>query len=159
MFLSLIMKKINSLLLLILFAVSLGANNPKSKETAKPINLTKETFLQKVYDYEKNPEGWKYKGDKPAIVDFHAVWCAPCRITSPILSDLAAEYGEDLYIYKVDVDKEPELAQLFGARSTPVFLFIPMNEDPQVGVGALPKKSFREVIDTFLLKKDQSSEL
>src|SRR5690554_3072148 len=152
MFLSLIMKKINSLLLLILFAVSLGANNPKSKETAKPINLTKETFLQKVYDYEKNPEGWKYKGDKPAIVDFHADWCAPCRITSPILADLAAEYGDEIYVYKINVDKERELAHLFGARTIPMFLFIPMDELPQVGMGALPKRSFREVIETFLLK-------
>lgn len=153
------MKKLSLLLLLILFALSIGADNPKSIETVKPIDLTKKTFLEKVYDYEKNPEAWKYKGDKPAIVDFHAAWCAPCRITSPVLAELAAEYGEDIYVFKIDVDKEPELAQVFGARSIPMFLFIPMDEEPQLGVGALPKKSFREVIDTFLLKKDQNSNL
>ena len=131
-----------------------SASEPKEKETAKPIELTKATFLEKVFDYEENPEAWSYKGDKPAIVDFYADWCGPCRITSPILAELAAEYGDEIYIYKINVDRETELAGLFGARSIPMFLFIPMDEDPQIGMGALPKKSFKEVIDTFLLKKD-----
>jgi thioredoxin-like negative regulator of GroEL len=73
------------------------------------------------------------------------------------LADLAAEYGGEIYIYKINVDEEPELAYMFGAKSIPMFLFIPMDEVPQMGVGALPKKSFREVIDTFLLKQDQAS--
>lgn len=133
--------------------VSVSATEPKEKKTAKPIELTKATFLEKVFDYGKNPEAWSYNGDKPAIVDFYADWCGPCRITSPILAELAAEYGEEIYIYKINVDREAELAGLFGARSIPMFLFIPMDEDPQIGMGALPKKSFREVIDTFLLKE------
>ena len=90
-----------------LVSVSMYAAEPKVKETAKPIDLTKSTFLEKVFDFENNPEEWKYKGDKPAIVDFHADWCGPCRITSPILADLAAEYGGELYIYKINVDEEP----------------------------------------------------
>ncbi len=135
------------------------AAEPQSKNKVKPIELTKATFLEKVFNYENNPEVWKYNGDKPAIVDFYATWCGPCRITSPILSDLAAEYGEDIYVYKIDVDKEPELARIFGVQSIPMFLFIPMNEQPQVAMGALPKKSFREAIDTFLLKKDQKTTL
>ncbi|MDD2314539.1 MAG: thioredoxin [Proteiniphilum sp.] len=135
------------------------ASEPQSKSTVKPIELTKATFLEKVFNYENNPEVWKYNGDKPAIVDFYATWCGPCRITSPILSDLAAEYGEEIYVYKIDVDKEPELARMFGVQSIPMFLFIPMNEQPQVAMGALPKKSFREAIDTFLLKKDQKTTL
>jgi len=152
-------KKTTIILAFILAAVSLYAAEPKGKETAKPIDLTKSTFIEKVFDFENNPEEWKYKGDKPAIVDFHADWCGPCRITSPILADLAAEYGGELYIYKINVDEEPELAYMFGARSIPMFLFIPMDKMPQVGMGALPKKSFREVIDTFLLKKDQQTDL
>lgn len=151
------MKKITILFALYTILFSAYAVNPESKETVKPVDLTKETFLEKVYDFEKNPEEWKYNGDKPAIVDFHATWCAPCKITSPILAELAAEYGEEIYIYKIDVDKEPELAYMFGAKSIPMFLFIPMDEVPQMGVGALPKKSFREVINTFLLKKDQTT--
>lgn len=151
------MKKISTVLILLIFSISAFASEPQVKETAKPIDLTKETFIEKVFDYESNPEEWKYIGDKPAIVDFHADWCGPCRITSPILAELAAEYGDELYIYKINVDEQPELAHVFGARSIPMFLFIPMNETPQIGVGALPKKSFREAIDTFLLKKDQES--
>ena len=93
------------------------------------------------------------------LVDCWAPWCGPCRITSPILADLAAEYGGDIYVYKIDVDKEPELARAFGVQSIPMFLFIPMNEQPQVAMGALPKKSFKEAIDNFLLKKDNQTGL
>lgn len=148
------MKKITILLAGLMAIISVSAGEPKEKITAKPIELTKTTFLEKVFDFEGNPQEWKYKGDKPAIVDFYADWCAPCRIVSPILKELAAEYGDEIYIYKVDVDKEKELAGMFGARSIPMFLFIPMDRDPQMGMGALPKKSFREVIDNFLLKEE-----
>jgi thioredoxin len=143
--------------LITLFSAS--ASEPISKNKVKPIELTKVTFLEKVFNYENNPEVWKYNGDKPAIVDFYATWCGPCRITSPILADLASEYGDDIYVYKIDVDKEPELARMFGVQSIPMFLFIPMNEQPQVAMGALPKKSFKEAIDNFLLKKDEVKEL
>lgn len=148
------MNKITTLLVALLIAFTSIAGEPKSKETAKPINLTKESFKERVFDYENNPEEWKYLGDKPAILDFHADWCLPCLVTSPILSDLAAEYGGELYIYKIDVDEEPELAKMLGASALPMFLFVPMEGMPQMGVGALPKKSFREVIDTFLLKEE-----
>ncbi len=124
------------------------------KKTAKPVEITKTDFIRKIFDYEENKEVWKYKGDKPAIVDFYATWCGPCRITHPILEELAAEYSNEIYIYKVDVDKEPELASLFGVQSIPVFIFIPMNENPQVAVGALPKKTFKSAIDSILLKKE-----
>lgn len=149
-----VMKKITIFFAALMMIASASANEPKEKETAKPIELSKADFLERVFDYETNPEAWSYKGDKPAIVDFYADWCGPCRIVSPVLKELAAEYGDEIYIYKINVDKENELASLFGARSIPMFLFIPMDEDPQIGMGALPKKSFKEVIDTFLLKDD-----
>lgn len=132
---------------------------PEGEEKAKPVELTTEAFVGKVYDYEASPDKWVYKGDRPAIVDFYADWCGPCRITSRILKDLAGEYGDKIYIYKVNVDREPDLASAFGVQSIPMFLFIPMDEMPQLGAGALPKKSFREVIDKFLLKEDQMTEL
>ena len=153
------MKKLTTILAVLLVVLAASADEPQDKETVKPIELTKATFLEKVFNYENNPEAWKYNGDKPAIVDFYATWCGPCRITSPILKDLAAEYGDEIYVYKIDVDKEPELARMFGVQSIPMFLFIPMNEQPQMAVGALPKKSFKEAIDTFLLKKDNQTNL
>ncbi len=153
------MKKIIALVVLLMMVVLTFASEPRTKKTVKPIELTKATFIEKVFDYETNPEEWSYNGDKPAIVDFYADWCGPCRITSPILADLATEYGGEIYVYKINVDKEPELAYMFGARSLPMFLFIPIGETPQIGMGALPKKSFREVIDTFLLKKDERENL
>lgn len=153
------MKKLTTLLAVLLIVLTANAAEPQDNKTVKPIELTRATFLEKVFNYENNPEVWKYNGDKPAIVDFYATWCGPCRVTSPILADLAAEYGDEIYVYKIDVDKEPELARMFGVQSIPMFLFIPMNEQPQVAMGALPRKSFKEAIDTFLLKKEDLKDL
>lgn len=153
------MKKVITLFAAVLFLMHVAAAEPQGKEKVKPIELTKTSFLEKVFNYEENPQAWKYNGDKPAIVDFYATWCGPCRITSPILKNLAAEYGEEIYVYKIDVDKEPELARMFGVQSIPMFLFIPMNEKPQVAMGALPKESFVEAIETFLLKKEEKKAL
>ena len=153
------MKILTTILAAFLIVLAASADEPQPKKTVKPIELNKTAFIEKVFNYEENPEVWKYAGDKPAIVDFYATWCGPCRITSPILTELAAEYGEEIYIYKIDVDKEPELAATFGIRSIPTFIFIPMGENPQVAQGALPKKSFKEAIDKILLKKVPTQEL
>ncbi len=114
-------------------------------------HLTKETFLQKVFDYE-NKQEWEYQGDLPAIIDFYADWCAPCRIVAPILEELAEEYKDKIVIYKVDTEEEQELAAVFGIRSIPSILFIPKNDKPQMAVGALPKETFKEIIEDILLK-------
>lgn len=149
------MKKISITLAILLFATITFATEPPAKgcSTDKPIHLTKTEFLEKVFDYEKNSKEWKYEGDKPAIVDFYATWCGPCKRVSPILNKLAKEYGDAIYIYKIDIDKEKELATTFGIRSVPTFLFIPMKGKPQIAQGALPKESFRKAIDEFLLTK------
>lgn len=119
----------------------------------KPTFLTKQDFLTKVADYESNPTEWKYLGDKPCIIDFYADWCGPCKMVAPILDELAVEYKDEIYIYKVDTEAEQELAGAFGIRSIPSLLFVPMNESPQMAMGALPKASFKEAIDKVLLKK------
>jgi thioredoxin 1 len=108
--------------------------------------LTKQKFLDKVFNYEQNKE-WKFEGDKPCIIDFWAEWCAPCRMVGPVLEELSEEYGDKLNIYKVNTEEEQELASIFGIRSIPSLLFIPMNDKPQMAVGALPKESFVKAIE------------
>ena len=128
-------------------------NNDKKGNKMKTIELTKSDFLKKIVNYEKNPEEWSYLGDKPAIIDFYASWCGPCKMVAPILEELAAEYEGEIYVYKVNTEQEQELAALFNIRSIPSFLFIPMNDKPQMAMGAMPKSSFKEAIDGVLLKK------
>lgn len=118
----------------------------------KVIHLTKAEFLDKVYNFEKNPNDWKYEGDKPAIVDFFATWCGPCNALSPIMEELAEEYGGKIYIYKVDVDQEEDLAAAFGIRSIPTLLFVPQKGKPTITQGALPKSDLKKMIDQHLLK-------
>lgn len=128
-------------------------NNTKKENTMKTIHLTKADFLKKVADYETNPQEWKYLGDKPALIDFYATWCGPCKALAPVLEELAAEYGDQIYIYKVDTGEEQELAAVFGIRSIPSLLFIPREGKPQMAVGAMPKAALKEHIDRILLGK------
>ena len=146
------------MLTLLVVAVATFAQAPEKKEakTAKPVELSKVAFQNKVFDFVKNGENWNYVGDKPAIIDFHATWCGPCKQLAPVLTELAAEYGEEIYIYKVDVDKEPEIAQAFGIKSIPALLFIPQEGAPQMGQGNIPKASLKKVIDEFMLAKEKS---
>lgn len=113
-------------------------------------HLTKETFLEKVFDYEKNQE-WKYNGDIPAIIDFWAPWCGPCKMVGPILDELSEEYKGKIYVYKINTDVEQELGAVFGIRSIPSLLFIPVVGQPKMAVGALPKETLKQAIEKELL--------
>src|SRR5690554_392531 len=124
--------------------------------TKKTINLTRADFLKKVANFEETPDKWVYLGDKPAIIDFYADWCGPCKMIAPILEELAAEYEGQIYIYKVDTEAEQQLAGEFGIRSIPSILFVPMGEDPQMAQGALPKDAFKEAIEEVLLKNNKN---
>ncbi|MCF7793700.1 MAG: thioredoxin [Candidatus Cloacimonetes bacterium] len=115
-------------------------------------HLTKETFKQKIHDFEQNKD-WKFLGDKPAIIDFYADWCGPCKMVTPVLEELAEEYKGKLDIYKVDTEDQQELAAAFGIRSIPSLLFAPVDEKPQMAMGALPKGSFEEIISDVLKVK------
>lgn len=115
------------------------------------INLTKEEFLKRVANYELNPTEWNYLGEKPCIIDFYANWCAPCKMVAPILEDLSNEYADQIVIYKVNTEEEEELAGVFGIRSIPSILFCPMEGQPRMAAGALPKTSFIQAIDEILL--------
>jgi thioredoxin 1 len=112
-------------------------------------HLTKETFLNKVFNYEKNKE-WKFEGEKPCVIDFYADWCGPCKMVAPVLEELAKDFEGKLDIYKVNTEEERELAAAFGIRSIPSILFVPSAGQPQMALGALPKetlvKAFKEVL-------------
>ncbi len=122
-------------------------------DDSKTVYLTTATFKEKVFNYEVNKE-WKYEGDKPCIIDFYADWCGPCKQIAPVLEELAKEYDGKITIYKVDTEKQKELAGAFGIRSIPSLLFVPASGQPQMSQGALPKEQFVKVIEEFLLKTD-----
>jgi len=112
-------------------------------------HLTLETFKAKVFDFEKNTE-WKFNGNKPAIIDFYADWCGPCKMVAPILEELSKEYDGKIDIYKIDTESEQELASVFGIKSIPSLLFIPKDAQPQMAMGALPKDSFKKAFKDIL---------
>ena len=115
-----------------------------------PENLTKQTFVEKVFDFEHNTE-WKYQGELPCVIDFWAPWCGPCRAVGPVIEDLSKEYAGKVNFYKVNTDDEQELPGAFGIRSIPSLLFVPMAGQPKMAVGALPKNALKEAIDKELL--------
>ncbi len=117
--------------------------------------LDKKAFIEKVFDYENEKE-WKYRGTLPAIVDFYADWCGPCKMVAPILEKISKEYDGKLHIYKIDTDKEQELAGAFGIQSIPSLLFIPRKGEPQMARGALGREAFDKAITDILgVKKEE----
>lgn len=149
--------QLNKLILLLAVSVAIIAsgcskNGITKTENTKMEHLTAATFRQKVFNYEKNKE-WKFEGDKPCIIDFYADWCGPCKMVAPVLEDLSKEYDGKVQIYKVDTDKEQELASVFGIQSIPTILFIPVEGKPQASLGALPKETFIKTIEDILLVK------
>lgn len=157
------MKKIITIAILVCtsvltYACTDGAKQQKQETTStaksdggEVIVMNKAMFIKDVFDYEKSQE-WTYKGSKPAIIDLYADWCGPCRMTAPIMKELAKEYADKIVIYKVNVDNEKELAALFNATSIPLFVFIPMKGEPQLFRGAADKATYKKTIDEFLLK-------
>jgi thioredoxin len=114
------------------------------------VYLTTEEFKNKVFDYTVNKK-WKYSGELPAIIDFYADWCGPCKMVAPILQEIAKDYQGKLIVYKVDTESERELASAFGISSIPTLLFVPMTGQPQAAMGALPRPSFDKAIKDILL--------
>jgi thioredoxin len=112
-------------------------------------HLTKETFKEKVFNFELNKE-WKYEGKTPCMIDFYADWCGPCKMVAPVLEELQKEYGNNLVIYKVNTENERELSVMFGIQSIPSLLFVPVDGQPQMAMGALPKSTFEKAIEDVL---------
>lgn len=120
------------------------------------IQLTTDKFKEDIFDYSAGATEWEYKGEKPAIIDFYADWCGPCKAVAPILEELSNEYADDINIYKVDTEVEQELSAAFGIRSIPSILFVPMHKQPMMQAGALPKNVLKQVIDKELLGKEEA---
>lgn len=112
-------------------------------------HLTKETFKEKVFNFDLNKE-WKYEGKTPCMIDFYADWCGPCKMVAPVLEELQKEYGANIVIYKVNTEIERELASMFGVQSIPSLLFVPVEGQPQMAMGALPKSTFEKAIADVL---------
>lgn len=138
-------------LLLGMTACGQNRSGSKKEKSMKVMELNAEEFRRQVYDYEKNSDAWKYEGQLPAVIDFYATWCGPCKMMAPVMETLAGEYEGKVRFYKIDVDKEKRLAALFGVRSIPTFLFIPMNGQPQHAMGAMDIGQMRKIIDGTLI--------
>ncbi len=146
------MKKVIGILIGVLFLGSLNLM-AQDKEKVKVVSLDVESFKAKVYNYDKNPEEWVFEGNEPCVIDFYADWCRPCKMVAPIMDELAEDYDGQITIYKVNTDKQKELAGLFGVRSIPSILFVPMDGKPQMSTGAMKKDDYKKIFDEFLLGK------
>ena len=140
------------LIAMAILAFGFAANAQEKKEESKVKHLTYSEFLKKVWDFEKSPDTFIYKGKLPAVIDFYADWCGPCRRVAPIMERMADEYDGKLLVYKVNVDQEKELANAFGVSSIPMVLFIPLEGQPMMQVGALPEEGYKKVVEEQLLK-------
>ena len=140
------------LIALAIMVTAMSANAQEKKAESKVQHLTYKEFLKKVWDFEKDPSTFKYKGKLPAIVDFYADWCGPCRRVAPIMEKLAEDYDGKLLVYKINVSEEQNLAAVFQVKSIPMVLFIPVEGNPMKQVGALPESGYRETIEEYLIK-------
>jgi len=135
------------------FASEIKTKTIKTEIIMATIHLTKETFIEKVYDFSKNPGSLQCKGNRPAVIDFYAQWCGPCKKMSPVMEELSEQYEGKVDIYKIDVDQESDLAAMFNVRSIPTFVFIPMNGTIKISMGATSKEDFSKKIQTNLLNQ------
>lgn len=134
------------------YEVAVSNSENSNKPNGKVEYLTTEDFINKVFDYRNN-KSWNYKGKSHCVIDFYADWCAPCKKVAPILDQLAQEYSKDIQFYKVNTDKEQELAQVFGIRSIPTIMICPLNGDPVMAVGAYPKEEYQKMISQVIYKQ------
>ena len=131
---------------------SVAGSSNQSASVGKVQVLTASDFRKKIMDYESHPDEWVFAGSRPAIIDFYATWCGPCKMMAPMVESLAGKYAGKIDFYKVDIDQESELASVFGISSIPTFLFIPVKGKPSVQMGAMQKEDFEGLIDKIKTK-------
>jgi thioredoxin len=141
------------LIAMIILATAFTATAQEEKTESKIKHLTYKEFQKQIWDFEKSPNTFVFKGKQPVIVDFCANWCRPCRQLAPIMEKLADEYDGKVTFYKIDVDEEKDLASVFQVRSIPTMLFIPMKGQPMKQVGLLPEENLRQIIEEQLIEK------
>lgn len=158
------MRKISIGLIMAFVVLVTACNNSSKKEETtqtpenkfdnqgKVITLNRASFIDLIMDFEKNPNNWVFKGQKPAVIDFYADWCRPCKMVAPIMDELAVEYQGKINIYKINVDNEKELAGLFNVQSIPAILFSPISGSPQMQAGAMSKEQYKQIFEELLLK-------
>ena len=130
---------------------AIAVNASLTEESEGKVNyLTADEFREKVMDYVEHPQEWVFEGKRPAVIDFYATWCGPCKMMSPVVEELAKEYKGKIDFYKVDVDKEKELSSVFGIQSIPMFLFVPVEGKPTVQLGAMQKAEFEEILKSVI---------
>lgn len=144
-----------SLILLLFSALNICCASAQDNVRVKVVELSQEAFREKVYDYTKGSNVWKYEGDTPCVVDFYATWCPPCRALRPRLEQLAKEYAGQIVVYSVDVDKAPDLSRAMNISSIPVVLMVPKKGTPTINVGALKYSQLADQVEELLLKKDK----
>ncbi len=144
------MKKIR-LYVLVTLAVLAGTVPMRAQKIDRPVNLTDETFITRVFDYRDKVEHMQYRGELPAVVDFHAVWCGPCRMVSPVMKDLAERYAGRIIVYKVNIDRAPEVTRALGVESVPMVLFVPLKGAPTYAVGARSAEFYDTAVRQILL--------
>ncbi len=137
---------------MVILATAFTANAQDKKEESKVKQLTYKEFTKKVWDFEKDPSTFVYKGKLPAVIDFYADWCGPCRRVAPIMEKLATEYDGKLLVYKINVDQEKDLASAFQVKSIPMVLFIPLEGQPMMQVGAMQEAEYKKVVEEHLIK-------
>lgn len=140
------------LLAIVILATTFTACAQDKKDESKVKQLTYKEFLKKVWNFENNPNTFVYKGKLPAVIDFYADWCGPCRRVAPVMEKLAEEYDGQLLVYKINVDQEKELANAFQVKSIPMVLFIPLEGQPMMQVGAMQEAEYKKVVDEQLIK-------
>ena len=116
------------------------------------VHLKKEDFINRVADYENKPGEFRFLGDKPALIDFYAEWCGPCKMLSPVLEELSDKFAGKVDVYKINVDEEEELASLFAIRSIPTLIFVTADGRMQRSQGAMGRVQLEEAINNILLK-------
>ena len=135
------------------------SNLPAGDEKGKVIVLTEAEFKKLVWDYDANPQEWKYEGTQPAVIDFYADWCGPCKRVAPIMEKLAKEYEGKITIYKVNTDQNRELSGVFGIKSIPSILFIPKKGQPAMQAGAMQEDQYRQIFEDFVLGKKKAEDV